>query len=321
MSGSAEINCSIAFWYYRRMLLVIALMAIGGGWFFYDGKVGWPEKNVAAVAKRAFEAAADGNDWNTFSSKDEVFVDSAVVEDSKQWKLIREAHGQGGMPRPWSEFIKSSPGRDALGQINNESILKDAYLAGAGGILSWVEYASGNDIPANKNQAKPDSKHGQYGWEAIESAFKGASKKREWSFYGSSTGYKHWKVKDPVYHFSSEIKGQLWIANILWILAGLTFFYMIIGSRRRLSADAESLTTESGIRILFDSVHEIDRRKWAKKGLAYLKYRNDDGTDKRAVIDDLKYREADQIFERLLVNFSGKLIEEINDEAQNEEAS
>ena len=72
------------------------------------------------------------------------------------------------------------------------------------------------------------------------------------------------------------------------------------------------------MRILFDSVHEIDRRKWAKKGLAYLKYRNADGADKRAVIDDLKYKEADQIFERLLANFSGKLIEEINDEGQNE---
>ena len=79
MSDSAEIKCTIAFWYYRRMLLVIALMGVGGGWFFYDGKVGWPEKNVAAVAKRAFEAAADGNNWSSFSSKDEAFVDSVFV--------------------------------------------------------------------------------------------------------------------------------------------------------------------------------------------------------------------------------------------------
>ncbi len=314
MSGSAEIKCSVAFWYYRRMLLVIGLMLFGGLWFFYDGRVGWPQKNVAAVAKRAFEAAADGHDWSAFSANDEAFLDAAFVGGSDELNLVKKAHNDGGAPRPWSEYIQSSAGRGALQRINNENLLKEAYQAGTQGVMTWPEYARENDIPANKQEAKPESKHGQYGWESIENAFKGASKKREWAFYGASTGHKHWKVKDPVYHYSSEIKGQMWIANILWAMAVVTFFYMMVGSRRRLSADEDSLTSESGVRIPFSSVYEIDTRKWDKKGLAYLRYHNAEGAEKRAVIDDLKYKEGDEVLERVLSNFSGRLIEKTNDD-------
>ena len=294
------------------MLLIIGLMAFGGLWFFYDGRVGWPEKNVAAIAKRAFEAAADGQEWQVFCATDENFLDSRLPEGSNA--LVIQAHEAGGLVRPWGEYILSSPGRDALKGINNKSLLEDAYQAGAEGILSWREYASENDIPASKEEATPESRHGQYGWEALKSAFDGASKKREWAFYGAGTGHKHWKVKEPVYHFSSEIRGQLWIANILWGLGIVTFLWMGVSSRRRLSADIDSFTTEAGVRVLFKSVFEIDTRKWDKKGLAYARYHNEDGGERRAVIDDLKYKEADQVLERLLCNFNGRLIEKIKDD-------
>jgi hypothetical protein len=294
------------------MLLIIGLMAFGGLWFFYDGRVGWPVKNVAAIAKRAFEAAAHGQEWQAFSATDETFLDSRLPAAANA--LVMQAHEAGGQGRPWDEYILSSPGRDALKGINNKSLLEDAYQAGAEGILSWREYAIENDIPASKEEATSESRHGQYGWEALKSAFDGASKKREWAFYGAGTGHKHWKVKEPVYHFSSEIRGQLWIANILWGLGIVTFFWMGVSSRRRLSADIDSFTTEAGVRVLFKSVFEIDTRKWDKKGLAYARYHNEDGVERRAVIDDLKYKEADQVLERLLSNFNGRLIEKIKDD-------
>lgn len=298
------------------MLLIIGLMAFGGLWFFYDGKFGWPEKNVAAIAKRAFEAAAQGQEWQAFSITDETLLDAQLPKESDELGLVMGAHEAGGQQRPWNEYILSSPGRDALKRINNKNLLEEAYQAGAEGVLSWREYASGNDIPANAEEATPESRHGKYGWEALESAFDGASKKREWAFYGAGTGYKHWKVKDPVYHFSSEIRGQLWIANILWGLAFVTFLWMGFSSRRRLSADVDAVTTEGGVRVPFKSVFEIDTRKWDKKGLAYAKYHNEDGAERRAVIDDLKYKEADQVLERLLSNFNGRLIEKVKEERQ-----
>lgn len=326
MSGSSQIKCSIAFWYYRRMLLIVGLMTFGGLWFFYDGKVAWPRKNVAAIAKRAFEAAADGHGWSDYAQQDEMFLDAALPDASDDLALVRLAHAEGGKPRPWSEYLLSSPGRNAQERINNKALLKQAYQAGADGVMTWREYARENEIPANKEEASPDSRYGQYGWEAIENAFQGAAKKREWAFYGQSSGQKGWKVKDPVYHFSSEIAGQLWIAYVLWVMAVVTFFWMLFSGRRRLSADMESLTTERGTRVLFKSVFEIDTRKWDKKGLAYARYRSDDGAERRVVIDDLKYKEADQVLDRLLSNFSGRLIEkaknevgELNDNAEPEE--
>ena len=94
----------------------------------------------------------------------------------------------------------------------------------------------------------------------------------------------------------------------------MTFFWMGLSSRRRLSADMDSLTTEGGVRVSYSSVFEIDTRKWDKKGLAYAKYHNEDGAERRAVIDDLKYKEADQVLERLMSKFNGRLIEKLKDE-------
>ncbi|MCP4846941.1 MAG: hypothetical protein GY899_03220 [Verrucomicrobiaceae bacterium] len=321
MSGSTRIICSIAFWYYRRMLLIVALMAFGGGWFFYDGKVAWPKKNVAAIAKRAFESASEGIKWSDYILVDNDFIDAGFSEPSDELALIMLAHSEGGKARPWSEYIISSSGRNALERINNKELLQQAYDAGLEGALTWKEYARENDIPDSKEGANGDSKHGQYGWESFQSAFYGASKKRQWAFYGTASGQKGWDVKNPVYHSSSELVGQLGIAYVLWAMAVVAFFWMLISRRRRLSADDESLTTERGVRVLFTSVFEVDVRKWDKKGLAYAKYHNEDGADRQAVIDDLKYKEADEILERLLSNFSGRLIEKlkVKGEGVNEE--
>ena len=45
-----------------------------------------------------------------------------------------------------------------------------------------------------------------------------------------------------------------------------------------------------------------------------MRYNNAEGAEKRAVIDDLKYKEGDDVLERLLSNFSGRLIEKTNDD-------
>ena len=59
MEKSEQIICKVAFWYYRRMALMFLLFVGGGLWFFYDGLIGWPQKNKIHIAKMAFEAGAD----------------------------------------------------------------------------------------------------------------------------------------------------------------------------------------------------------------------------------------------------------------------
>jgi hypothetical protein len=291
------------------MLLIIGLMTFGGFWFFYDGKIGWPNKNIVAIAKGAFDAAADGVDWDLFRAKDETLKDASLADGSEALDLVKMAHSEGGKPRPWGDYRLSSAGRDAIGRINNEHLLEHAFRAGEKGTLTWGEYARNNDVPATKEEATSESRLGQYGWVALKSAFDGAAKKRDWAFYGVTSGQKGWSTKDPHYHSRSEINGQFSIAYFLWAMALATLGWVLFNRRRNLSADGESLTTEGGTRIFFESVFEIDTRKWDKKGLAYVRYRNEAGDDKRTVIDDLKYKEADDILDRLLVNFSGRLIE------------
>ena len=53
----------------------------------------------------------------------------------------------------------------------------------------------------------------------------------------------------------------------------------------------------------------VDKRKWKHKGLAAIFYRDEQGNEKKAVIDDLKYSGADQVLDRLLGRFSGEVID------------
>lgn len=49
------IACHVTAWYYRRMGLLAAMFLGMGMLFFYDGKIGYPKKNVVAVKKEWFE--------------------------------------------------------------------------------------------------------------------------------------------------------------------------------------------------------------------------------------------------------------------------
>ena len=71
--------------------------------------------------------------------------------------------------------------------------------------------------------------------------------------------------------------------------------------------------------IPFESIFRIDTRKWAKKGLAYVFYNEDESTKKRAVVDDLKFPGADMILDRLKSRISGEIIEAIDAENKAEE--
>lgn len=77
---------------------------------------------------------------------------------------------------------------------------------------------------------------------------------------------------------------------------------------RVLKADADSLTTPEGVRIPFASVTRIDKRKWDNKALAYLWWQ-DQGTTKKAVIDDLVFDGAGRVLDRLMGQFHGELID------------
>jgi hypothetical protein len=83
-----------------------------------------------------------------------------------------------------------------------------------------------------------------------------------------------------------------------------------------LRADAEAFTPP-GARdpIPFAAVTRVDKTRWKHKGLAYAYYKDAGGTERKAVIDDLKYGGADQVLDRLLARFGGEIIDVAEDPA------
>ena len=59
---------------------------------------------------------------------------------------------------------------------------------------------------------------------------------------------------------------------------------------------------------------KIDRRPWKLKGLAKVYYQQN-GNTKKASIDDLRFKGADAILERIQANFTGEILD-LEEEAQ-----
>jgi hypothetical protein len=123
-------------------------------------------------------------------------------------------------------------------------------------------------------------------------------------------GWPEEKLDHDSAYYENAIKYEQPISAAVCGLAGLVMLYFYIRtSRGTLTADAVSFTTHWGKRVPFDRAHRIDRRKWDHKGLAYVHYKDDSGTERRAVIDDLIYGGAQKVLDRLMANFKGEIVD------------
>ena len=299
----------MAFWYYRRMALMLLLTVGGGCWFFYDGKFGWPAKNVVFYAKEAFDSGGNGEGWLEFKER---MLGADAIIGKESLKLLQKAHVDGGEEQTWEEFSKSTKGKSVLQKVNSDKA-EDAFRNGQQRKTTWEDYAKIKKYPKDKESAMQRGGDGLNEFEGYYNAFAAATDKRDWAVYGViSSNEKGWEVKDPKSHSTSEIKGQITIGFCLWIGAIFIFVNALINSRRVLVADADNLVSEKGEIIPFQSIFRIDTRKWAKKGLAYVFYEEGESSRKRAVIDDLKFIGADLILDRLKGRISGEIVEAVN---------
>ena len=311
MEKSEQIICKVAFWYYRRMALMFLLFVGGGLWFFYDGLIGWPQKNKIHIAKMAFEAGVEDQTWESFKTVLPSFELDLTDEDIL---LIRKSYNDGSLRMTWEEFMISPAGKRAVSNIDNEKLL-DAFNSGKEINYEWEKYASLNNYPINKEQAsKSDSKMNQF--EGMYTAFNAPSLKREWSLYGYLSGNKGWNTKDPKFHNKGEITAQIVIGSILLSGSFFVFIMTLINRGRTLLSNSDSLVSEKGVVVAFDSIFRIDSRKWDKKGLAYLYFKEENGSVKKLAIDDLKYKGSDAILDRIKDQFTGELLESYSDESR-----
>lgn len=133
-----------------------------------------------------------------------------------------------------------------------------------------------------------------------------------WPNYAASLG---WSSDEPKRFSPEEIREQFHWGIGTMVVGLLVLGYALSQVPTRLRADAKSFTPPRGRPIRFDQVHKVDTRKWKQKGLAYAHFKQEDGTPRKATLDDLKYGGAQQVLDRLLANFSGELIEKVEDPA------
>ena len=308
MVHSEQIICKVAFWYYRRMALMFLLLTGGGAWFYYDGLINWPNKNKIYLAKVAFEAGSEKRQWDDFTREIEKY-DTVLSEEDLE--LIKNVFQDGKLSMQWAEYEISTEGKRGLANIElNE--LKEAFLSGKRLDLSWEDFARKNEYPLTKDESS-ESQGGFEKFESLYNAFESSKDKRKWSLYGTLSGKKGWSDSEPKYHNSSEILAQIIIGSILLLSALYVLVLTLINRGRSIGSDEVSFTTEKGLVIDFKTINKIDTRKWNKKGLAYVFYANEKGLPSKTVIDDLKYKGADEILERIKNEFTGELVENIPD--------
>lgn len=133
-----------------------------------------------------------------------------------------------------------------------------------------------------------------------------------WKSYANAKG---WPEKPPEKDYGKKVMEQFVCAGICFAIAIGLLAALAVSRSRTLRADGESFTTPAGRRIAFANARRVDKRKWDNKGLAYVYYDDEEGNRKRATIDCLKYgKEAEQVFDRLMDNFDGEVIETVREE-------
>lgn len=143
------------------------------------------------------------------------------------------------------------------------------------------------------------------------------SDERGWSSNVPEKSYARKKIKEQLYYG---------IGSGALMLVGL--FFLVRTARRSMKVDGEAYYAPGGERVPFSSIRRIDKRKWETKGLAYLTY--EAGEEKKKVkVDGMVYGQfkaedgapAEKLFERILENFSGELVELEADEDEAEDSA
>ncbi len=108
---------------------------------------------------------------------------------------------------------------------------------------------------------------------------------RAWEKYAKE---QKWPVKVPKERTAGDLAGQRWPG---WIFTGASLLFAAwVAWNHKLSvrADGDIITGASGQKVHLDSIVEMDRHKWANKGIAYAIY-EDGGKRRRLTLDDHKF--------------------------------
>jgi hypothetical protein len=136
--------------------------------------------------------------------------------------------------------------------------------------------------------------------------FEKAGKTEEWVAYSHERGWD----KKPEEMDQRKVDEQFYWAMGVGILGIVSSAYHLLSYPKKLRADETSFTPPWGPQIPFHTVQKIDRRPWKLKGLAKVYYQLEkSGPTKKASLDDLRFKGADEVLARLQANFSGEILD------------
>ncbi len=135
-----------------------------------------------------------------------------------------------------------------------------------------------------------------------------------WQEYSGKEGYANEPAEEP--YSERKIKEQWICAAVCSVLVAAAAFFLLRTLRRKITADAEGITSQDGRRVPYSDIKVLDLRKWDTKGIAFADYDGASGKG-RLRIDGLTYggfkKENDQPAEKLMQlirsKFSGEIIE------------
>lgn len=300
------ISCPIGKWYFKRMSLLGLLLIGFGCWFLYDAVIGYPKGSVKAVINEAFKAGASTS-WEAYASDPN--TNFAKVElDEEQLDSVRAAHAEGGKKTTWEDFARKMKIELSVppeGAENRD--LFDAFTAGGSEGADWAEFAAANGLAEQPTAV--EERNDRAG--ALYNAFEDAGKPRDWPLYAAANGLPS---KDPHFHGKGDIFEQ-YLIGALCSAGGLVALGLLLLNRdRSVTADRVAYFPKPNIKVPYADVFKIDTRKWRRKGLAYVHYRDGSDDERKAVIDDLKFVGSQAILDRMVDNFEGELIEEVIEE-------
>ncbi len=111
----------------------------------------------------------------------------------------------------------------------------------------------------------------------------------EWEEYAEERGWSTDPPGEP--KTEAEIYTQLILAAAIVPPALFFLFRFLVARKRWVEADETGLRASWGQQLQYDQIVTLNKKKWAKKGIAKIVY-DDGGRKRQFVLDDWKY-EAD----------------------------
>ena len=127
----------------------------------------------------------------------------------------------------------------------------------------------------------------------------------EWEKYCAVRG---WTTEPPHRRYErKDLVGQYVCASVAGAIGIFSLIYWLRARKMTIRSEADAVFTPSGKRVPYESIAQIDLRKWKSKGLATVFY-SLDGAKGRFVLDDAKYEPAalDAILEDIQQHTAGR---------------